>query len=182
MVRRRCRACRSNQKCDRPVSTRPLSGISSGSTTSNTDTRSLATISSRSWLDLVELADLARVEMRQRRSSLIRRQVAPARRARRTTRPVLASARFRSKQASSRAVVERRRHVGVLGEQVAERALLLPRPHRVALHDAGTRRRGVAPASTSASSTGWLNTSPNDASMLRSMRSGYTRMPVDDLS
>src|ERR1700730_13235258 len=38
----------SNQYCDTPVSTRPLSGISSGSTTSNTDTRSLATMSSRS--------------------------------------------------------------------------------------------------------------------------------------
>ena len=39
----------SNQNCDTPVSTRPLSGISSGSTTSNTETRSLATISKRSW-------------------------------------------------------------------------------------------------------------------------------------
>ena len=42
----RCSAVWSNQNCDRPVSTRPLSGISSGSTTSNTEMRSLATINS----------------------------------------------------------------------------------------------------------------------------------------
>jgi hypothetical protein len=44
----RCAVC-SNQNVDRPVSTRPLSGISSGSTTSNTEIRSDATMSMRSW-------------------------------------------------------------------------------------------------------------------------------------
>src|SRR3954451_11484473 len=39
---------RANQNADRPVSTRPLSGISVGSTTSKTEMRSLATSSSRS--------------------------------------------------------------------------------------------------------------------------------------
>src|SRR5947208_8306211 len=38
---------RANQKPERPVSTRPLSGISVGSTTSKTEIRSLATSSSR---------------------------------------------------------------------------------------------------------------------------------------
>ena len=38
-----------NQNVDSPVSTRPLSGISSGSTTSNTEMRSDATMSIRSW-------------------------------------------------------------------------------------------------------------------------------------
>src|SRR5207245_9258158 len=42
-------ACSSvNQKPDRPVSTRPLSGISVGRTTSNVEMRSLATSSKRS--------------------------------------------------------------------------------------------------------------------------------------
>src|SRR5919202_2358294 len=39
---------RTNQKADSPVSTRPLSGISVGRTTSNVEMRSLATSSSRS--------------------------------------------------------------------------------------------------------------------------------------
>src|SRR6266511_4229071 len=39
---------RANQKPERPVSTRPLSGISVGRTTSNVEIRSLATSSSRS--------------------------------------------------------------------------------------------------------------------------------------
>src|SRR3954454_21403491 len=39
---------RANQNADSPVSTRPLSGISVGSTTSNVEIRSLATSSSRS--------------------------------------------------------------------------------------------------------------------------------------
>src|SRR5262245_42181773 len=39
---------RANQKPERPVSTRPLSGISVGRTTSNTEMRSLATSSRRS--------------------------------------------------------------------------------------------------------------------------------------
>src|SRR3954470_18915399 len=39
---------RANQKPDRPVSTRPLSGISVGRTTSNVEMRSLATSKSRS--------------------------------------------------------------------------------------------------------------------------------------
>src|SRR5436853_6905381 len=39
---------RENQKPDRPVSTRPLSGISVGRTTSKVEIRSLATSSSRS--------------------------------------------------------------------------------------------------------------------------------------
>jgi hypothetical protein len=42
-------AVRSNHHHDNAVSTRPLSGMSSGSTTSYTDTRSDATISNRSW-------------------------------------------------------------------------------------------------------------------------------------
>ena len=50
-------------------------------------------------------------------------------------RPTLASARLRSKHASSRGVVEHRPHLGIGHEQLAERALLLPRLHRVALHD-----------------------------------------------
>jgi hypothetical protein len=41
-------AVRSNQKVDRPVSTRPLSGMRSSSTTSNTEIRSDATMSMRS--------------------------------------------------------------------------------------------------------------------------------------
>ncbi len=39
---------RANQNAERPVSTRPLSGISVGRTTSKTEMRSLATSSSRS--------------------------------------------------------------------------------------------------------------------------------------
>ena len=39
----------SNQNVDSAVRTRPLSGISSGSTTSNTEMRSDATMSMRSW-------------------------------------------------------------------------------------------------------------------------------------
>src|SRR5258706_14800047 len=42
--------CRSvNQKPERPVSTRPLSGTSVGRTTSKVEMRSLATSSRRSW-------------------------------------------------------------------------------------------------------------------------------------
>src|SRR5688572_290789 len=40
---------RPNQKAERPASTRPLSGISVGRTTSKTEMRSLATRSSRLW-------------------------------------------------------------------------------------------------------------------------------------
>ena len=40
------RATRSNQKADSPVSTRPLSGIPVGNTTSNADRRSVAMINS----------------------------------------------------------------------------------------------------------------------------------------
>ena len=39
---------RPNQNCERPVSTRPLSGMGVGRTTSNAEMRSDATISSRS--------------------------------------------------------------------------------------------------------------------------------------
>ena len=39
---------RPNQKCERPVSTRPLSGIGVGRTTSKAEIRSDATIRSRS--------------------------------------------------------------------------------------------------------------------------------------
>jgi hypothetical protein len=41
-------AVRANQNADSPVSTRPLSGIGVGSTTSNVEMRSEATSSSRS--------------------------------------------------------------------------------------------------------------------------------------
>ena len=48
----------SNQNSESCVSTRPLSGIGVGSTTSKADRRSVAT-SSRSLADLVEVAHLA---------------------------------------------------------------------------------------------------------------------------
>ena len=50
-------------------------------------------------------------------------------------RSMFASARLRSKHASSRASSSAAAHLGIGGEQLAERALLLPRLHRVALHD-----------------------------------------------
>ena len=48
VVARRRRGVRANQNADSPVSTRPLSGISVGSTTSKVEIRSLATSSRRS--------------------------------------------------------------------------------------------------------------------------------------
>ena len=49
---------RANQKADRPVSTRPLSGIGVPSTTSNVEMRSLATSKQPLVVERVDLADL----------------------------------------------------------------------------------------------------------------------------
>ena len=53
-------AVSANQNRDRPVSSRPLSGITVGSTTSKAEIRSDATRSSRPSRQLVQVADLAR--------------------------------------------------------------------------------------------------------------------------
>ena len=122
--------------------------------------------------DLVQLADLARVDVRQRgpfvTGCLVERveRPRPCWRARASGRNTPSAAPRRASLVTS----------GSARSSSTERAFLLPRLHRVALHDAvGVVAR--VPASTSASNTGWLNTRPNDASRLRSMRSGYTRRP-----
>ena len=64
VVGRPAPAVSANQKRDRPVSTRPLSGMGVGRTTSKALMRSLATSSSRSVVDAVEVADLAGADER----------------------------------------------------------------------------------------------------------------------
>ena len=56
-----CRV-RSNQKFEISLSTRPLPGIGSGSTTSKADSRSVVTISMRRVIDGVDVAHLALVD------------------------------------------------------------------------------------------------------------------------
>ena len=54
-----------NQKFEMELSTRPLSGIGSGSTTSKADSRSVVTMSIESRVDLVDVAHLAGVDLLQ---------------------------------------------------------------------------------------------------------------------
>ena len=88
--------------------------------------------------DLVELAHLARVEVRQRRSA---HRVTVASGVASIAVELVehaADVGERALQVEARVearVVEHRAHVGVGDEQLAERALFLPRAHRVALHD-----------------------------------------------
>ncbi len=131
--------------------------------------------------DVVEVADLARVVVRERelaQSAPVRASGArAARRGRRRCGRRCASARSRSKQAASRSSPSVVDDLRVLAQHVEERPALLPRASSRCAAPCGTRRHGVMPDSTSASSTGWLNTSPYDASRFSIMRSGYTCMP-----
>ena len=77
--------------------------------------------------------------------------------------PMLRSDRRRSNAASSTSVD---RHLRVVFQQRPESRPLVPRPHGVALHDPVGVVAASYPRSTSASSTGWLNTSPWLASRL----------------
>src|SRR5262249_41160822 len=122
-------------------------------------------------VDVVEIADLARVHMRERDTS----QGGESRAS--TARPAWARARPRSKHSSSRSDESSARtsgssvstdRNGTFSSQVRVAA-------RCTARYASSRER---PASTSASSTGWLKTRPYDESMFSSIRSGGTRMPA----
>ena len=87
-------------------------------------------------------------------------------------RPTFASAPVEVEARGEPLVAERVDDVGVLAQHVEERPALLPRAHRVRAAPSRYASSRVMPDSTSASSTGWLNTSPYDASRFSSMRSG----------
>ena len=171
----RGRRSRSNQNVDSAVSTRPLSGIEVG----EHDVEHRDPVRRHDQhavvVDLVEVADLPGVRGAAARCpSRTRRR---ARRGRRTRGRRGRGRGLRSKQAARRRGRERgerprgprraRRGTGGAPPTCASRCAAR----------SGRRRRACSPASTSASSTGWLNTSPYDASRFSSMRSGYTRIP-----
>ena len=169
---RRCRCVRSNQKCDRPVSTRPLSGISSGQ--HDVEHRDAVARDHQQPVvaDLVELAHLARVEVRQRGRCHVTSEVPE--RVQRVEDAAGVGERALEVEAGveARRVERARSRRGPRARIVAERSVpLATRASRCAAPCRYASSR-VVPDSTSASSTGWLNTSPNDESMLRSMRSG----------
>ena len=129
----RCAASLEPERARSPVRTRPLSGIAVGRTTSNAEMRSRRDEQQPVLARVVELAHLAGAEVRVRASGT----GAPPRRASRRPKATSAcsSASSRSNARVERVGGERRADVGVGGEQVGERQLVLPRAHRVALHD-----------------------------------------------
>src|SRR5206468_7569907 len=128
-------AVRANQNAERPVSTRPLSGISVGRTTSKVEMRSLATSSSRSsssayssrtlplptW---VAASDMCRFLLLSETGESVERAVEVGNR------------RVQVEHLVERASVEQRADLGVLADERREVELFVPGPHRVALHEA----------------------------------------------
>src|SRR4051812_4302535 len=125
---------RANQKPERPVSTRPLSGISVGSTTSNVEMRSEATSSRRSSSSAYSsrtlplptcsaVSDIDGLLLPDERPQTLEDGVA------------MADGGVEVEDLVGGGAVGARRQVGVGADGLAEVALLVPRAHRVALHE-----------------------------------------------
>src|SRR3954447_6350760 len=124
---------RANQKPDSPVSTRPLSGISVGRTTSNVEIRSLATSNRRSWSSanssrtlplptwIAGASDMDRLLLSGERMQALEHGVD------------MANGCFEIEHGVE---VDLLGDLGICGDEGAEVALFLPRLHCMPLHEA----------------------------------------------
>src|SRR5436190_5556501 len=124
---------RANQNADSPARTRPLSGISVGSTTSNVEMRSLATSSSRSsssryssrTFPLPTCAGASGMDgsAADERTQAVERRVD------------VTNGRLQVEDSLEALGVEAGRDLRIGAHQLREVALLVPRAHRVSLHE-----------------------------------------------
>src|SRR5579883_2001675 len=125
---------RANQKAERPVRTRPLSGISVGSTTSNTEILSLATSRSRSSssLKISRTLPLATCWATSGMDGLL---LSDERVETLEDGVDVTGERGEVERRVERVPAERGGDLRILADELAEVALLLPRAHRAALRE-----------------------------------------------